>query len=323
MQMHEHVLSFKIPNQDSGEVWLDVAFAMSMVNRKLYRQQGLWHLHGVCTYAESDYVPAHGGGTTGVPYTVSLSGAPRTWVTRNALVKGFEAWKDQQKLAYDASSPSLKPKWQDFKVWLNKAHKDSGVHGLTPVSGHMFGGTDDYMVGEWKKAELIWEDVDSTVVPPTITKHETQLHIMGVGNGFTNVSLIEQYAKSRSRVQSPDPAHLAAIEGNIYTRSEEAIDERVMGIVENLGDDNDNPPYDVDSYPAGPTNGNEPILYAFGANASTGKRKLTLNGFAAPNGLIEVQFAKETIFDEDGNPITVPNTGELWIQLFVSHREAY
>ena len=56
MQMQEHVLSFKIANQNQGEVYIDIAKAMSIVNRKLYRQQGLWHVHGVCTYADAQSV---------------------------------------------------------------------------------------------------------------------------------------------------------------------------------------------------------------------------------------------------------------------------
>ena len=57
MQMHEHVLNFQIEDSDAGEVYIDIAKCMSIVNRKLYRQQGLWHVHGVCTYADVDAAP--------------------------------------------------------------------------------------------------------------------------------------------------------------------------------------------------------------------------------------------------------------------------
>ena len=315
MQMHEHVLSFQIPNQDSGEVYIDIAKAMSIVNRKLYRQQGLWHVHGVCTYAESDYtVPSGLTGTTGVPYTVSISGAPRNWVTRNALVKGFESWKDQQKKGYDGSSTSIKPKWQDFKVWLNNNHKNVGD--LIPTSGHMFGGVDLYTAGEWAKSKIVWEEVDAAGL---VVQREPELHILGPNNGNTNQSLIINYGDSRALVQSPDPVTPGGVEHNLYSQSEEAIDQRIEGIIENLKVDNDEPPYDQVTYPGGATNGIEPLLYAFGANSSTAKRKLTLNGFAAPNGLLEIQFSKET----GNDPNIEANSGEFWIQLFVSHREAY
>lgn len=323
MQMHEHVLSFLIEDQDAGEFYIDIAKSMSIVNRKLYRQQGLWHVHGACVYA--DVNDANGPGTVGVPFTVALSGAPRNWVTRNSLVKAFESWKDQQALAYKAASPSIKPKWQDFKVYLNENHRTwIGSKELEPYSGHMFGGIDPFDVGEWKHSKLVWEELDSSNPShPTIQKHETDMHILGPDfpgvTGFESVGLIKQYAKSRSRVQSPDPATLTSPQDNIYTRSEESIDERAMEIVENMAGDNDQPPYDVDAYPGGPSNGYEPYLYAFAANASTGKRKVTLNGFAVPNGLLEGQFQKSSIIASEGTP----GTGRFWLQLFVSHREAY
>lgn len=317
MQMHEHVLNFQIVNSDAGERYIDIAKCMSIVNRKLYRQQGLWHVHGACVYAHS----IQSGQVVGVPFSISFAGAPRNWVTRNSLVKAFESWKDQQALAYKAASPSIKPKWQDFKIYLNENHRQNPAKELTPWSGHMFGGSDPFDVGEWKHSKLVWEEVDSTVVPPTIQKHETDMHILGPdypgATGFESVGLIKQYAKSRSRVQSPDPATFTALQDNIYTRSEESIDERAMEIVENMAGDNDQPPYEVDAYPGGSSNGYEPVLYGFGANASTGKRKVTINGFSVPNGLLEIQYDKDPPHPAD------PNSGELWIQLFVSHREAY
>ena len=312
MQMQEHVLSFKIANQNQGEVYIDIAKAMSIVNRKLYRQQGLWHVHGVCTYADaqSATIPLN---KVGVPYTVSISGAPRNWVTRNALVKAFEKWKEQQSKAYNASSNSIKPKWQDFKVWLNENHRTSGD--LLPISGHMFGGTDVFTAGEWVRSKIVYELADAA---GAVVQAEPELHILGPDNGTTNKGLIVQYGDSRSLVQSPDPLTPGNLSDNLYVISEGSLGDQIQEITQNMETDNDEPPYDQVTYPGGSTNGYEPILYSFGANSSTGKRKLTLNGFAAPNGLLEVQFDKEI------NPdIANPDTGDFWIQLFVSHREAY
>lgn len=311
MQMHEHVLSFRIPNSDSGEVYIDIAKCMSMVSRKLFRQQGLWHVHGVCTYADSD--SSTGPGTIGVPYTISISGAPRTWVTRNALVKAFENWKDQQKEAYDASSNSIKPKWQDFKVYLNDNHRSTGD--ITPTSGHMFGAADAYDNGEWVYSKIVYERVNAA---GAVVQSEPVLHILGDDNGTTSKSLIKQYALSRASVQSPDPILQPTVDTNIYALSDGSLSAQLEEVTENLSDENNEPPYSQMDYPGGATNGNEPLLYAFGANATTAKRKLTLNGFAAPNGLLEIQYNKDPPAES-----ALPNSGELWIQLFVSHREAY
>mgnify|MGYP000107433736 CR=1 FL=1 len=311
MQMQEHVLNFKIANQNQGEVYIDIAKAMSIVNRKLYRQQGLWHVHGVCTYADAQDAtdPLK---TIGIPYTVSISGAPRNWVTRNALVKALSLWQDQQKQAYDNVSPSIKPKWNDFKVWLNENHRTTGD--LIPISGHMFGGTDLYNAGMWVQSKIVYEQADAA---GAVIQYEPELHILGPNNGTTNLGLIFQYQDSRASVFSPDPNVLVGVDETMYTLASEVLGNQTDEIVENMQTDNNEPPYDQDEYPGGSTNGNEPVLYSFGANSSTGKRKLTLNGFAAPNGLIEIQFDKTT------GTQAVENTGEFWIQLFVSHREAY
>lgn len=305
--MLENVLTFKLSNVKSGEFYIDIAQAMSMVNRKLYRQQGLWHVHGACVYVEDNAAAP----STGVIYEFAIGGAPRTWVTRNSLVKGFKAWQEQQKRGMDASSESIKPTWMDFKVWLNDNHRTTG--NTTPTSGHMFGGDDPYDAGEWSPAVLCWEDIDSTVVPPTISTRETQLHILGPDNGNTNVGLIAAYQNSRAVVQSPDPLLPTAVASNIYVKSEEPINEVAVELVKNLDEQNDEPPYSQLSYPGGAANGNEPLLYAFATNANTVKRKVSLNGFAAPNGLLECQF----------NTAAAGATCDLWLQLFVSHREAY
>lgn len=311
MQMQEHVLNFKIANQNQGEVYIDIAKAMSIVNRKLYRQQGLWHVHGVCTYADAQDAtdPLK---TIGIPYTVSISGAPRNWVTRNALVKALSLWQDQQKQAYDVVSPSIKPKWNDFKVWLNENHRTTGD--LIPISGHMFGGTDLYNSGMWVQSKIVYEQADAA---GAIIQYEPELHILGPNNGTTNLGLIFQYQDSRASVFSTDPNVLVGVDETMYTLASEVLGNQTDEIVENMQTDNNQPPYDQDEYPGGSTNGIEPVLYSFGANSSTGKRKLTLNGFAAPNGLIEIQFDKQT------GTQAVEDTGEFWIQLFVSHREAY
>lgn len=311
MQMHEHVLSFRIPNQDQGEVYIDIAKCMSLVNRKLYRQQGLWHVHGVCTYADVTD-PNDALKTVGVPYTVAIAGAPRTWVTRNSLVKAFELWKDQQQKAYRSTGAAIKPKWQDFKIWLNQNHYENGD--ITPTSGHMFGNAESYFLGEWEKSKIVYVYDDNT---GAVVQSEPELHILGPDNGALSKGLIEQYSESRPLQQDPDPNLNNAIDTTIYSLAEESFGDQLENIVDNLTRDNNSPPYDNVEYPGGATSGYEPILYAFAANATTSKRKLTLNGFSSPNGLLEIQFNK------DSPETSVANTGELWIQLFVSHREAY
>ena len=186
----------------------------------------------------------------------------------------------------------MKPKWQDFKVWLNDNHRTIGD--LTPISGHMFGGTDPYDLGEWSKSTIVYNE-ESSVDPGEFITYEPELHILGPDNGNTNVGIIKQYGESRALVQSPDPVHFGNVGESVYAKSEGSLSVQTQEIIETMEVSNDEPPYSQLTYPGGSSNGFEPILYSFGANSSTGKRKLTLNGFAAPNGLLEIQFDKKLI----------------------------
>lgn len=319
--MEETVLTFKIPDQQ-GETYIDVAKCMSMVNRKLYRQQGLWQVLGVTFYA--DIVETATADRVGLPYTVSMSGAPRTWVTRNSLVKAFHAWLDQQNHALEATGArDIKPRWQDFKVYLNDNHRVVGD--ITPISGHMFGGDDVFQLGEWVYSKIVWEDVDGAGL---VVEHEPELGIMGANNLPQTVALIDQYGDSRGLPQAPDPLTPTLIADNIYVQSHDALAEQVEEIVANMRTDNNEPPYQQVNYPGGDGNGLEPVLYGFVANSTgaTNGRKTVMNGFAAPNGLLEVQYA--LLLDAPaptvGVPIPTPRTvPELWMQVVIGRRSDY
>ncbi len=309
--MHENVLNFKIDLAAGAEGairYIDIAKCMSMVNRKLYRQQGLWHVLGARAYAQN--LPGGALPVSGVPYSVSIRGAPRSWPCRNSLVKAFEAWKDQQQLAYESTSRSIKPVWQDFKVYLNAGHF-AGTE-ITPTAGDQFGATDPYTLGEWVHSKLVIEAADGA---GAVVQTEPEMWIVG-NDAAPNVGLIKQYAESRALVQSPDPVLPGGIEDNIFAQSAEALADQVEEIIENMDADNDEPPYDRTTYPGGGVNANVVQCFAAAAN-STGAtlgRFLNLNGFSAPNGLLELQV-------ELGK--ANPDVGEFWIQLIIGKREAY
>jgi hypothetical protein len=319
-QMEETVLVFKIDDA-IGETYIDIAKCMSMVNRKLYRQQGIWEVRGVQLFGDALDTNLSNPERVGLPYTVAISGAPRTWVTRNALVKAFHAWKDQQQLALDsAGTDSLKPRWEDFKVWLNDNHRSNGD--ITPVSGHMFGGSDPYLPGEWIKSKLVVDEVDGAGL---VVQSEPFLHIMGANNLPTSAGLIYNYAISRALPFSPDPELPSSIALNIYTQSATALSEQVEEITTNMKTDNNDAPYDPDNYPGGGINGFEPLLFGFVANStgSTNGRKSVMNGFAAPNGLLEVQYNLDVTRGTSEAPLPNLTVPELWLQVVVGRRSDY
>lgn len=300
--MEETVLTFQVPGHTgSGEFYVDIAKAMSIVNRKLNRQQGLWSVLGMNFFVQDTTLG------TGIPYEVAVSGAPRNWVTRNALVKIFNLWIDQQRHVQDSLDNNIRPRWEDFKVYLNGNHRVSGD--LVPVSGHPFGGVDAYQAGEWVHSKIVFEEVDGAGL---VVEHEPELHILGPDNGDTNKGIINQYAISRAYPVSPDPA-LPNVASSLYAEATDPLAEQMQEIALNMSTDNNEPPYDVDAYPGGASNGIEPLLYAYGANTNTLGRKVVLNGFSVPNGLLEIQV----------DAGSVENPAEVYFQLIVGRRSDY
>lgn len=303
MQMNENVLTFqKLGHTGGGEFYIDLAESMSIVNRKLNKQQGLHSVIAMNVFVEDTVTGL------GVEYSVAVSGAPRTWMTRNALVKAEALWLRQQKEALE-TSPTISPRWSDFKVWLNDGHRTGTV--LTPISGHMFGGVDAYIAGEWIHSKIVYERLDAANL---VVQSEPELHIVGDDNGNTNKGLILQYANSRARVLAPDPGLSANVDTTIYALGAGPFGEHVETIIENMEDDNNEPPYSKNEYSGSDINGHEPLLYSYGTNSTTLKRKLNLNGFSVPNGVMELQVQLAA---------TAPNPADVYIQIVVGKTRDY
>lgn len=301
MQMNENVLTFYKPaHTGAGEFYIDLAESMSIVNRKLNRQQGLHSVLGLSVFVEDTVTGL------GVEYNVAVSGAPRTWMTRNALVKAEALWMRQQKEALQ-ESPTISPRWADFKVWLNEGYRTGTV--LTPISGHMFGGVDAYTPGEWVHSKIVYEYLDAANL---VVDAEPELHIIGPDNGSTNKGLILQYANSRAQVLAPDPGLDVNVDTTIYSLGSGPMGAHVEAIIENMEDDNNEPPYSRAEYTGADVNGNQPLLYAYATNSTTLKRKVNLNGFTVPNGVMEFQLAIEGV-----------NPADVYIQIVVGETRDY
>lgn len=315
MQMQEHKLLFNVEAVNSGEFYLDIPMAMSMVNRKGYNQMGLWHIAKMEFFLDFQTQPGEPGIPLrqGTEYHVDIRGAPRTWTCRNSLVKMFSLWKDQQKQAYDQISPSIKPKWQDFKVWLSQDHKAGTT--LEPVSGGIHGSSDAYNPGEWVHSKIVTQVADAA---GAVVEHEPQLHIIGPDNANVSKGIIHQYAESRAYVQSPDPLIPSGMDSSLYAASSEGLADQTIEIAHNMETDNNEPPYDFNEYPGGGTNAVDATLYEFVSNSSTRAPKLTAGPMSAPNGLFEIQLS--SVYDSS---VIVPASGSFWIQVTVLGQEAY
>jgi len=170
--------------------YLDLSQVASLVNRRFYRQGINWAVAGIKILSAD---------TTGTPSgIVSLRKLPNTWVMSNAWEKGLRAWQKMNNEAL-AESPSIRPKFLDFKIYADAQHHDLGfVNNLIP---------DGFTPGEWESSKV--------VIPMTDGSDNTRSReLIAVGANYpglstsTNldaVSLIEGYAASRGLPDVLDP----------------------------------------------------------------------------------------------------------------------
>ncbi len=178
-------LAFNMPILANN--YIDLSQCASLVNRRFYRQGLNWAVAGFTFFTQG----------TG---SINISKIPDTWVASNAWMKGFAAWQKMNNEALDETE-SVRPKFLDFKVFMDELHHSAGVVGnLLPVdaSGNVAG------AGEWEYSEI--------VVPfgPASPGNTSNLAIKWTGSNYNGgvdpvVSLIDGYAASRGLPDILDP----------------------------------------------------------------------------------------------------------------------
>ncbi len=201
--------------------YIDISQCASLMNRRFYRQGLNWAVAGITIFTDT----ATGGDV--VVYKV-----PDTWIASNSWHKGFAAWSDMQEKALE-DAESIKPKFNDFKVYMDADHHTAGVdNNLIPLdaTGNPYTtGTwdmsnmiipDDTVVGNTRDREIIWTGANYPGTAP--------------GSGLNAVSLIEGYAASRGLPDIRDP--------NAPTDAGDAegvIPQNWIGALDNEGIDQD------------------------------------------------------------------------------------
>ncbi len=169
----------------------------SLVNRRFYRAGLNWVVAGIKLVSL--------GSLTGA---VAVHKIPSTWVASNAWEKGFRHWQEMNNEALEASE-SLKPKFLDFKVFMDAEHHAAGVSAnLLPLSGNGTG-SQLYTPGEWEMSSYQIPAANNAAGSADVYAREivwTGANYPGAGaSGLNAVSLIEGYAASRGLPDILDP----------------------------------------------------------------------------------------------------------------------
>ncbi len=185
---------FSIPG--NAPTTIDLSQNASILNRRFYRQGLNWAVAGFTFITDPN--------KTG---TIAVAKIPNTWVARNAWVKGFEAWREMNENALEESE-SIKPKFLDFKVFMDEAHHTAGVSGNAIAL--MGNPALQLTVGEWEYSKY---HIPNTAVDSSDAASNNPRDIVWTGANYVGpgasgdfaVSLIEGYAASRLLPEVLDP----------------------------------------------------------------------------------------------------------------------
>lgn len=255
--------------EGSGDAtkFIDIARALSAVNRRFYRQGVYYYVNSIELYNSEDaYMDIHT--------------LPDTWVTKNAWNRAFKTFQKMNSLV-----DTPRPKYHDFKVFMNHLHKDTGD--LNPDTHGINGAYLNAIPDEWIHSFMTSadDDGDNTQEADNFYIHMLGPHVGSAGN-WESVGAIKSYSDSRrepDQTGSPylPPAHVDDPLMNMFDMSSE---EMLNDIAFNLDNDNDQTPYNADLY-LGESDLSMTQVARLATTQISG-RVVKASGFCAPLGLI-------------------------------------
>ena len=261
-------LSFEF--EGSGTKFIDIAAAMSAINRKFVSQQAYFYVSKVELYNDEDAF-------------VDIHTLPDTWVTKNAYKRARTLFVHQMDLLKPVVSGIAPAKYLDFKVYMNNRHRTTGS--ALPNVYDINSAATELELDEWNYSQIVSADDDGDANQQADNFY---LHMLGGHNGssdnWNSVGIIKSYAETRTTVPQfqGDETNLD-ITDPLLNAFDTSSEEQINDIATRLQQDNDSPPYDRDVYPG---EGQHMSQQARLVTTTTLGRVATAPGFCAPLGLI-------------------------------------
>ena len=271
-----------------GVYYLDLARDLSATNRKFTSQfQDFTCAGGLIKDSNNESV-------------LEINVAPRVWSTRTALRRGKKMFdKMNNDVMKDTGTQSIKPKYYDYKVFLDQGMVLSNIVDSQDAAGN------DRLLGTWDYSNYVSEDVDWANLGSATNRAADQFQAMIVGNdhvgtggNWTKIGLIYSWLGTRPQVDDePDTISSNVTSDplvNLFDESD-ADDE----IITRLRGDNQLAPYDKAYAPGA----ERPYSASGGANlqrvgfaaTQTGAGQISaLSGFKALCGLVQVVVGQAT-----------------------------
>ncbi len=264
---------------DGGTVYIDLAKAMSIINRRAYRQ-GLYYYVASVQFSN---------GTTAYCQVNTL---PDTYMTKVSWIRGYRKWAEMNRRATAANDGLVFPKYHDFKVLMDA---DAGTT-LDPARGFI-GSTTTSAADDWVISQFVTDDpylhgggASDTPVEAHNADQFTA-HMLGDHTGssgaWTSIGLIHSCQDAWAHQPSVgEPTLVGDADtdplSNLFDAADTHDDIRL-----NLDEDNDEPPYNSDLW-IGSTSKHETTISALmRVSAGAGATSIA-PGFCAPLGLLQV-----------------------------------
>ncbi len=274
-------LCYSLANADN---YIDIAKDLSVLNRRLYRQGKVYAVSNVQIYFDGASSAANDASQ--LVTSAQVNTIPNTWVVHNAWMKGFRAWRAQQKSMMDSlGAGDVSARWADFKVGMDATHiaLDS-ASGDQDISLDCRAGdfSTTILADEWKISKFFWDDDGSERGP--------LVHMLGqvAGTQVSYVGLVENYGDSRIQVQTTEPNLPSDASDSIYAKLNHLASDELTDLIANdIEQTNDAPPYDADAYPGGAAVATVPHPVGFAA-INVQNPVGNTGGFIAPCGLLKI-----------------------------------
>lgn len=282
---------FNAPSSGTHNLIVDLWQNVSAQERKLHRQFQTCHVRGgLLKDSNQDAV-------------ASFNVAPHTWVTKTALRRGKRMFDKMVKEALEGTSGVIKPKYLDYKVYLNSLHENGQYTVLYAKDAE----GNNIPRNEWVYSQYTSEDVDwdNTGLTGTSNRDADNFfaHVVGEhsvdaagtpNENWKSIGLIRSWFDSRAEPDASGQPLLPAGAStdplvNLFDESD-TVDE----IIEMLDTYNDRPPYDEDNHFGVSASGNDFQRHlqrvAFAATQAGAGQISAINGFSAICGLVEIQL---------------------------------
>lgn len=274
-----NIVNSGVANTETSH-YIDLARDLSAINRRLMQQGRNYHVKRI-SIVSANTIPSPGQQAG----RISFSTIPQSWTAFGAWKRANESWKKMQAKATLNHSGDVRPRYNDFKVYLSDDHRTGTKP--TPVDN----GGNLLSLGEWEYSKF--QSPDGTTGADEYVAHMLGGHT-GAPGTYTAIGLIQSFADSRGTVTSDSPLVPSTADNDPLAN---LFDDGTTHdeIIANMRNDNDAPPYDQFNYPGEGVNHPKPLVVQETTLGADGRA--TVGGFAAMCGLVEIECSSPVAED--------------------------